>query len=137
MEKILKVRKSEEQMAEMELGKVNGQIAEVDREIEALAIKRKSVSSSFSKSLDSSLLAGNLNFFSYIDKKTDELQERKAGLLLIQEEKKNLVLEAMKKVKALEKLKEKQKEKWQIEADIERKKQFTDTITSMYGEKLE
>ena len=119
LERILEFRNFEKQEAEAELAKALSKENEIKQNLEMIAnqmiVSNQSVdkSSSFDDVIAQSRYNNLLNY-----KKEESLKEL-AQANLVNEEKRSVLDECMKKTIALEKLKEKRKEEWKIASDYE------------------
>lgn len=115
MQKILDLRKFEQQQAEAELGKANAEVARIQRELDSIAQKRVATIKTFDTETDFAVVSQIQQFFSMLDIKKEQFLQEIAQAQMIADEKRLVVLECMKKTKALEKLREKHLERWKKE----------------------
>ncbi|HAO30498.1 MAG TPA: flagellar export protein FliJ [Treponema sp.] len=136
MQKILDLRAFEQSQAELELGKVNAEIARIQNELNAIAASRVSVTKSTDAvSGDFSLYAQTQNYFAFLDRRQEELFEQMAQAQLLAEQKREVVREAMKKVKVLEKLRETKLSQWKKERLDQEEKAMDDVVTAAFNER--
>ena len=122
MQKILDLRKFEQQQAEAELGKANAEVARIQRELDLIAQKRVATIKTFDTETDFAVVAQIQQFFSMMDIKKEQFLQEIAQAQMRADQKRQVVLECMKKTKALEKLREKHLERWK--KDVNRREQL-------------
>ena len=136
MQKILDLRAFEQSQAELELGKVNAEIARIQNELNAIAASRVSVTKSTDAvSGDVSLYSQTQNYCAFLDRRQEELFEQMAQAQLLAEQKREVVREAMKKVKVLEKLRETKLSQWKKERLDQEEKAMDDVVTAAFNER--
>ena len=136
LQKILDLRNFELDQAQMELGKVNAQIANVNNQLKAVATQKFNATKAADSSNDFSLHVQTQDFFIYLDQRKDALLAELVQLEMIAEQKREVVREAMKKVKVLEKLKEKKYEAWKNEYQHQEELAVDDVVTSQSFQKV-
>lgn len=112
MQKILNLRKFEQDQAEIELGKANAEVARIQRELDAIAKKRVQTSMSNKGQTDFMVLSKIDSFFTALDFQKEKKLQEMVQAQMIADEKRAVVVECMKKTKSLEKLKEKHLQAW-------------------------
>ncbi len=112
MQKILDLREFEQQQAEVELGKVNAQISVFQNQLKEIAQKRFRAKSESIGAHEISFFSASQNYYRLLDKKTEYCLNEIAQLELVAEKRREVVRETMRKVKVLEKLKEKKYQEW-------------------------
>ena len=131
LQKILDLRNFELKQAEAELGKVNGQIAQENQKLKEIALSRhNTVQYTDSSPTDFFAYTQTQSYFILLDQKKENCLERIAELEIVAEEKRGIVREAMKKVKVLEKLKEKKHEVWKDEFLKQEELTLDDVVTA-------
>lgn len=115
MQKILDLRKFEQQQAEAELGKANAEVARIQHELDLIAQKRVVTAKANAGNTDFLVVSQMNQFFTMLDIKKEEFLQQMAQAQMIADQKRSVVLECMKKTKSLEKLKEKHHLKWKKE----------------------
>lgn len=130
LQKILDLRNFELDAAEVELGKINSQIAQINMQLEAIASQRLKVRKTTDSSGDFYLASQAQAYFMLLDLKKEQFMNELARLEVIAEDKRDIVREAMKKVKALEKIKEHKKEEWEKEVLYEEEVILDDVVTA-------
>ena len=108
LEKVLSLREFEENQAQIELAKAISVVTELNNKLKFIATERVKNNDARSNSTDLSYLMSIENYIEGLDYQKEILLEELAQAELILEEKRQIMIEAMKKRKALEKLKEKQ-----------------------------
>ena len=136
LQKILDLRNFELDQAQMELGRVNAQIAHVNNQLKAVAAQKFNATKAADSTNDFSLHVQTQDFFIYLDQRKDALLAELVQLEMIAEQKREVVREAMKKVKVLEKLKEKKYEAWKNEYQHQEEIASDDVVTSQSFQKV-
>lgn len=119
MEKILSLRRFEQQTAEAELSKVIAEINRIQNELDEVARKKAGAVKSSDSVVDFSYKAAAQDFIFFLDKKADSLQREMVQNQIIADEKREVVRKAMQKVKVLEKLRERKFSAWKKAAETE------------------
>lgn len=115
LEKVLSLREFEENQAQIELAKAISVVTELNNKLKFIANERVKNNDARSNSTDLSYLMSIENYIEGLDYQKEILLEELAQSELILEEKRQIMIEAMKKSKALEKLKEKQLQEYKKE----------------------
>ena len=108
LEKVLKIREFEEKEAQIELGKALAVVNDLNAQLKYIAEERIKSNDSRANSSDLSFLMAVENYINGLDYKKEQLLEQLAQAQLVVEEKQKIMIEAMQKRKALDKLKENQ-----------------------------
>lgn len=112
MQKILDLRIFEKRQAEMELGKANAEVARIQGELESIAKRKVSTIKNFDTNTDFLIQAEIQSFFLMLEQKKEKFLEELATAQIAADEKREVVRQAMQKVKVLEKLKENKFRQW-------------------------
>lgn len=112
MQKILDLRIFEQRQAEMELGKANAEVARIQGELESIARRKVSTIKNFDTNTDFLVQAEIQSFFFMLEQKKEKFLEELATAQIAADEKREVVRQAMQKVKVLEKLKENKFRQW-------------------------
>lgn len=112
MQKILDLRIFEQCQAEMELGKANAEVARIQGELESIAKRKVSTIKNFDTNTDFLIQAEIQSFFFMLEQKKEKFLEELATAQIAADEKREVVRQAMQKVKVLEKLKENKFRQW-------------------------
>lgn len=112
MQKILDLRIFEKRQAEMELGKANAEVARIQGELESIAKRKVSTIKNFDTNTDFLIQAEIQSFFFMLEQKKEKFLEELATAQIAADEKREVVRQAMQKVKVLEKLKENKFRQW-------------------------
>ncbi|MDO5774683.1 MAG: flagellar export protein FliJ [Spirochaetales bacterium] len=112
MQKILDLRIFEQRQAEMELGKANAEVARIQGELESIAKRKVSTIKNFDTNTDFLIQAEIQSFFFMLEQKKEKFLEELAAAQIAADEKREVVRQAMQKVKVLEKLKENKLRQW-------------------------
>ena len=112
MQKILDLRIFEKRQAEMELGKANAEVARIQGELESIAKRKVSTIKNFDTNTDFLIQAEIQSFFFLFEQKKEKFLEELATAQIAADEKREVVRQAMQKVKVLEKLKENKFRQW-------------------------
>ncbi len=137
MQKILDLRNFELDQAEADLGKVNAEIARVNRSLEQIAKERVSFSAYSDSSSEFGVWHQTQDYFIFLDQKKEGLLAELAELQLLAEKKREVVRTCMQKVKVLEKLRDKKREEWQDAANKQDEKIVDDVVTAQQHAKVE
>ena len=108
LEKVLMIREFEEKEAQIELGKALAVVNDLNAQLKYIAEERIKSNESRANSSDLSFLMAVENYINGLDYKKEQLLEQLAQAQLVVEEKQKIMIEAMQKRKALDKLKENQ-----------------------------
>lgn len=130
MQKILDLRNFELDQAELDLGKVNAEIARVNSALKQIAQDRVDYGRMADDSHDFMIHQQTQAFFVLLDQKKDGLLAELAQLEIVAEEKREVVRQAMQKVKVLEKLKEKKFAQWKMEFEAQEEIANDDAVTA-------
>ena len=112
MQKILDLRIFEQRQAEMELGKANAEVARIQGELESIARRKVSTIKNFDTNTDFLIQAEIQSFFFMLEQKKEKFLEELATAQIAADEKREVVRQAMQKVKVLEKLQENKFRQW-------------------------
>lgn len=130
MQKILDLRNYELDQAELDLGKVNAEIARVNAALDQIARDRVDFGRLADQSHDFTMHSQTRAFFILLEQKKDGLLAELAQLEAIAEQKREVVRLAMQKVKVLEKLKEKKYAQWKAEFEAQEELAMDDAVTA-------
>ncbi len=134
MQKILDLREFEQKEAEAELGKANAEVARIQRELEAVAKSRASVTKDCDSCLENfSFYAQTEKYFIFLEQKQESLLKELAQAELVAEEKRAVVRKAMQNVKVLEKLKENKFAQWKKDRLQEEELAVDDVVSAAYN----
>ena len=111
LEKVLSLREFEQNQAQIELGKAQSVVNDLNNQIKFIALEIVKSNESRANSTDLNFLLSIENYVNGLNYKKEILLEELAKAQLVLEEKRAIVVEAIKKRKSLEKLKEKQRDK--------------------------
>lgn len=112
LQKVLDLRDFEKRQAEIELGKANADVMRIQNELDIIASQKINVRNAVDSSDDLTMYTQSQNYFRFLDQKKEKALEEMTRAQMVYEEKREIFSEAMKNLKALEKLKEKKKEQW-------------------------
>ncbi|WP_296665100.1 MULTISPECIES: flagellar export protein FliJ [unclassified Treponema] len=112
MQKILDLRIFEQRQAEIELGKANAEVARIQGELDSIAKRKVSTIKNFDTNTDFLIQAEIQSFFFMLEQKKEKFLEELATAQIAADEKREVVRNAMQKVKVLEKLKENKFRQW-------------------------
>lgn len=132
MQKILDLRKFEQQQAEAELGKANAEVARIQRELDAIALSRVKTSKANEGQTDFFILSQMEKYFVGLDVKKEMFLQEMVQAQMVADEKRAVVLECMKKIKSLEKLREKHFEAWKKETLRQEEITVDDVVTAKF-----
>lgn len=132
LEEILRVRRFEQQQAEIELGKAVAAENEIQSKLDALAMQQTVVKRETAGSTDFTDIAHAHQFYSFVRAQSEHLLNELAGAKLVSDEKREILRQAMQKVNALEKLKEQQRGQYAEELLHEEENELDDIVTSRF-----
>ena len=132
LQKILQLRKYREEESKIELGRAIGVLSEIENRIKTNASTRVSAAAQrFADAGNSAAMAAWEHYIIRLDQEAEKLVKEAAQAELVVEEKRAIYLEASRKLKAIEKLREKREKE-------HRKKMFaaeTAELDSISGRK--
>ncbi|MCR5219297.1 flagellar export protein FliJ [Treponema sp.] len=132
MEKILELRRFEQKEAESELGKINSQIAALQNQLKEMAASHNQVVEQGRGCKDFAFISQSQQYFAFLDQKKEEIFKEIAELEIIADQRRQVVKEAMQKVKVLEKLREKKLNQWKDDVLKEEEAETEDIVNSRY-----
>ena len=130
MQKILDLRIFEKRQAEMELGKANAEVARIQGELESIAKRKVSTIKNFDTNTDFLIQAEIQSFFFMLEQKKEKFLEELATAQIAADEKREVVRQAMQKVKVLEKLKENKFRQWKKDSKKAEELAADDIVTA-------
>lgn len=133
LEKVLSLREFEEKQAQIELGKAQSVVNDLNNQLKYIASEKIKTNEARANSSDLSFLMSIENYMNGLEYKKELLLEELAKAQLVLEEKRAIVVEAIKKRKTLEKLKEKQLEAYKKEYNLEEEKILDEISTSKFS----
>jgi len=114
LEEVLQLREFREEECKLALGQAAAALNIIENEIKETAVKRHNAASN--RFADVGEIASWENYILWLDRQTQKLMEQAAQAELVVEEKRASYLEASRKLKTMEKLKEKQQKEYRREA---------------------
>lgn len=134
LQKILDLRHFQLKQAEMDLGKVNAQIAAVEGKLKDIAAQRVRIAHEVDSAHDDMFLYQSAHaYFLFLDQKKESLLETLAQLQLVAEQKKAVVRAAMQREKVLARLKDNKLAAWKDEVLREEELVVDDVVTAKYN----
>ena len=133
LEKVLSLREFEQNQAQIELGKAQSVVNDLNNKIKFIALEIVKSNESRANSTDLNFLLSIENYVNGLNYKKEILLEELAKAQLVLEEKRAIVVEAIKKRKSLEKLKEKQFEEYKKQYNLEEEKILDEISTSKFS----
>ena len=130
MQKILDLREFEKKQAQNELGKAVAEENRIEDTLKMIAQKRIDTVRASDELRDINSLYGAGQYMQLLDSRKDKLLEELAQAKIITEQKREVLREAMQKVKVLEKLKENRFKKWKKEFQLAEDNASDDIVTS-------
>ncbi len=115
LEKVLELRVFEQDQAQNELGKANAEVARIQRELDEIAVALVNLAKQYDSTDDFSFHVQSQNYKFFLEQKKEKLLEEIVQAQMIADEKREIVRDAMQKVKVLEKMKEKKVLQWKKE----------------------
>lgn len=135
LEKILNVRRFQQEQAELALGKALGEENAIQKKIEMIAAQHSAVVHQISATTDFSAISAAQQYFQMLDVQKESLLNDLAQAKLITEQKRKILQEKMKKTSSLEKLREKEYNTYHSEAILEEEIITDDIVTSRFSRK--
>lgn len=129
LQDVLDFRNYEQEQAEAELGKALAVENEINQNLELLAQQLVAAKEESKKTKDFNDFMAFSNFSKLIDYQKEELLKQLAEAKIVSEQKRQVLVECMKKTSALEQLKEKQLEEYN-QAVKNQNKKFIDELGS-------
>ena len=133
LEKVLSLREFEQNQAQIELGKAQSVVNDLNNQIKFIALEIVKSNEFRANSTDLNFLLSIENYVNGLNYKKEILLEELAKAQLVLEEKRAIVVEAIKKRKSLEKLKEKQLEEYKKQYNLEEEKVLDEISTSKFS----
>lgn len=133
LEKVLSLREFEQNQAQIELGKAQSVVNDLNNQLKYIASEIVRSNESRSTSTELNFLLSIENYVNGLNYKKEILLEELAKAQLVLEEKRAIVVEAIKKRKSLEKLKEKQLEEYKKHYNLEEEKILDEISTSKFS----
>ena len=113
LEEVMQLRKFREEECELALAQAAAALNMIENEIMETAVKRHNAASN--RFADVGEMISWENYILWLDRQTQKLMEQAAQAELVVEEKRAAYLEASRKLKTMEKLKEKQQKEYRKE----------------------
>lgn len=138
MEKILNLREFEQKQAEIELGKANAKVSQIQNLLNEIA-KNKILATTENDEPTSDLLAKSQSqiYINFLEQKKEEYLKQLVEAQMVAEQKREIVKQAMQKVKVLEQLKERKRLEWKKEIEKEEELSNEDISTTLFAYKTE
>lgn len=133
LEKILGIRRFEQQQAEIELGKAVAAENAIQSKLDALAMRQAVVKQQTAGSKNFTDITNANQFYSFARAQSEQLLNELTGAKLVSDEKRGILRQAMQKVDSLEKLKEQQLSQYKEELLHEEENELDDVITSRFA----
>lgn len=136
LQKILDLRHFQLKQAEMDLGRVNAQIAIVQNKLKDVANDRVRLARKVDEEKNDIIFYESAqSYFALLNQKKERLLVELSQLELIAEQKKEVVRQAMQKEKVLTRLKENKVEYWKDENQKTEELIVDDVVTAKYNKK--
>ena len=133
LQKILDYREFEKQQAQTELGKAVAVETKIQNTLDMIAESRAKSVLEADKMKDLNSLFGVNQYFQLLNQRRDEMTEELLKAKVVTNEKRAVMIEAMKKVKVLDTLRDRRKESWRREQLKIEEDQIDDIVTSRYS----
>lgn len=130
LQKVLDLRDFEKRQAEIELGKASAEVNRIQSELDAIASQKINVRNAVDASDDLNMYTQCQAYFMFLDQKKEKALEEMARAQLVYEEKREIFSEAMKDLKAMEKLRDKKKEQWLKEMNLIEENENEEIVSS-------
>ncbi len=133
LQKVLDYREFEKQQAQTELGKAVAVETKIQNTLDMIAESRAKSVLEADKMKDLNSLFSVNQYFQLLNQRRDEMTEELAKAKVVTNEKRMVMIDAMKKVKVLETLRDRRKEAWKREQLKIEEDQIDDIVTSRYS----
>ena len=133
LEKVLQLRQFKEEECKLALGQAISALNKIENDIKETAIKRHNANAQ--RFNDTMEMLSWENYIVRLDLETEQLTEKAAQAQIVVEQKRAIYMEALRDLKAIEKLKEKQKQEYRKEVLYDEMNQVDELTTSrmMFG----
>ena len=135
MQKVLDLRRFEQEQAELELGRANAEVSRIQADLDLLAKEKNSTVSGYDSAEDFAFMAQAHSYLVFLEQKKEIFLRQMAQAKLVAEEKRVAVREAMQKVKVLEDLRGKKYAEWKRQSEKQDEIVSDDIVTSSYARK--
>ena len=132
LEKVLDLRKFQQEQAEIELGKAVAAENEIQTNIETLAMQHATVVRQLKHTKNLAAISSAQQYFAFLDGQKDQLLKDLAAAKLVTEEKRNIMQEAVQNYRALSKVKEKENDIYRLEELQKEENMSDDIVTSRF-----
>ncbi|MBQ3671771.1 MAG: flagellar export protein FliJ [Treponema sp.] len=136
LQKILDLREFQKKQAQVELGKAVSEESRIQKNLEQIAKSRVETVKAADKMFSLTDLYNANVYLTFLDQKKEKNLVDLAQVSAIADEKREIMREAMKKCKALENLKERRKQAWQREYNLEEENAIDEIVTGKFGNKV-
>jgi flagellar FliJ protein len=132
LEKIMRLRKFREDKARMDLGRAIGALTAIENNIKMTAAARSDAARRRFAGVNEVQESGRFamlswdNYINRLEQETEKLFQEAAKAELVVQEKRDIYIEASKKHKVMEKLKEKHEEEYRKECEYAQAREFDD-----------
>jgi len=133
LEKVLQLRQFKEEECKLALGQAISALNKIENDIKETALKRYNANAQ--RFNDTMEMLSWENYIVRLDLETEQLTEKAAQAQIVVEQKRAIYMEALRDLKAIEKLKEKQKQEYRKEVLYDEMNQVDELTTSrmMFG----
>lgn len=133
LQKILDLRAFQLKQAEIELGKVNAQIAAIDSQLKEIAQEKITIEKNMDATHDMQLFASGHNYIVFLNQKREQCLSQRAILQIEADKRKEVVRQAMQKEKVLDRLKDNKLASWKEAGRKEEELIVDDVVTAKYN----
>ena len=133
LQKVLDYREFEKQQAQAELGKAVAVETQIQKTLDMIAEFRAKSVLEADKMKDLNSLFSVNQYFQLLNQRRDEMTEELAKAKVVTNQKRMVMIEAMKKVKVLETLRDRRQDAWKREQLKIEEDQIDDMVTSRYS----
>ena len=135
LEDLLKLRRFQQEEAEIELGKAVAEENRIQNQLDQLAEQYALAKKNTAGVTDFSMIAASQHFFIFIKQQQEKLFSDMAKAKLVTEKKRDVFRQALQKTESLSKLKEKQLDLYHQAENLEEEDVADDIVTSRYNRK--
>lgn len=126
LQKVLEFRENTKKQAEVEFGKSMAEENRIQQTLDMIAQQQVNTMAASNGSTDISYIYGVNNYLNLLNQRKEQLLEELTQAHMITEQKREIMIDASREFKVMEKLKENQFEQWQKETKKAQEKELDD-----------
>lgn len=136
LQKILDLREFQKKQAQVELGKVVAEETRIQNRINEIAVSRANSVKLADSMRDIRSLYDTNMYLLFLEQQKEKKISELAEVKIVADEKRAVMRTAIQNCKVLENLKERRKEIWQKEFDLEEENAIDEIVTEKFGNKV-